>query len=165
MIPLVLAAIISTTTPEGWTLSLAGECQLPDPVAVGLLRRVGYAEAFVHIADTANRSWFSFALANPDSIFRWGARVRIGLLLNSGDTAWSTEQSAITPEARRYGIGGSFPVACEASRFQCQHFRKGAVCTMIFASFRRLDPDSVSGVRVAIPSLRSAAPDRTEVPK
>lgn len=157
MIGILLAVMLSATTPQGWELALAGPIEPMDPLRVAGLRTFGIGEAFVHVADTQDLAWYSFALDNQGPDFRWPARWRIGLVSSSGAIAWALEQAAITPEGRRVGIGGTFPVAGPADAFARKRFRGGSVRTVIFAAFPRGTDPSPAGVRLGRPGEQTGA--------
>lgn len=131
-------------------LALGGRVD-PDAATVLALRAAGIGEAFIHSYDTrGERSWYSLAYGNEDSLI-WFPGQAVEAVLEDGSTARAIELCAVTEEGRRIDLSRGARLARD--EVKRKRFRRGAVCSVLFAGFRfGIEPDSIAFVRVAMPS-------------
>lgn len=155
---------LTGATPQGWTLALAGRVDFNE--VLNAIPYPGMGQALRHVNDTSgSRTWFSFALENPDSLFWWPAGQAIQLVLRDGTVLRPVEQMAMTevPSMSPVSIGGR-SVKDTSGRLARKRFRSHGTATVIFAAFRLgIAMNEIAAVRVgssADGAVKPAAPAR-----
>jgi hypothetical protein len=131
---------------EGWKLTLVDPVDPPPAELAALLRAVHRGSAFLEIADRPGLRWFSFALANSDSL-SWRHGETIVLEMKNGDRALALEQYGATEEGEILWLGRE-SIRLPSDALKRMRFERG-IASVLFAGFRAgLEPDSVNAIEV-----------------
>lgn len=127
-------------------LHLAGRVE-SNAIDVAIYRVVGKCGAFVRAYDTASdRQWFSFA-AEGDTLI-WPRGARMVLTLADSTEVEALEVCALDTDGNAIPLGGR-SILLTKDDVGRQRFRRGPVCSVIFAAFLpTLDPGLVIATRL-----------------